>query len=310
LRRLSPVFYVVNGMSGGNIISMTGFGSGRAEGPGAAVRATVRSLNGRFLDVQVRCPAPLRDMESAIGERVQEVLARGKVTVLVELEESPGVDDAGPVLDLEAARRYIAGLRRLAEAEGIEPAISLGSVAGMPGVFRNDPVQLDADSAAPLVLAAVEEALRECNEMRMTEGQALAADLRTRVDSLKKRQGEMEVLAAGCREKHLTRLREKVASLLEPGAIDEDRLVTEVVLMAERSDVAEELVRFRSHTGQFAETLKAGGDVGKRLNFLLQEMHREANTIGSKATATEIVHEVLAVKEEIERMREQVQNLA
>ena len=297
-------------MSDGIVISMTGFGNGRAEGAGAAVRATVRSLNGRFLDVQVRCPAPLRELESAIGERVQEVLARGKVTVLVELDESPAGDDSGPVLDLETARRYIDGLRRLAEAEGIEPAISIASVAAMPGVFRNDPVPLDTESTAPLVLAAVDEALRECGEMRRTEGQALAADLRARVASLQELQQGIETLAARSREQHLSRLRKKVAALLEPGALDEERLAMEVVMMAERSDVSEELVRFRSHTEQFAESLKAGGDIGKRLNFLLQEMHREANTIGSKATAAEIVHEVLAAKEEIERMREQVQNLA
>lgn len=298
-------------MSGGRkIISMTGFGSGRAEGGAASVRATVRSLNGRFLDVQVRCPAPLRELESAVGERVQEVVSRGKVTVLVELEESPAPGDTGPVLDLETARRYVAGLKRLAEAEGFQPAISLGSVAAMPGVFRNDPVPLDTESAAPLVMSAVDEALRECDGMRKAEGQALARDLRARVASLQDLRREIETLAAGSREQHLSRLREKVAALLEPGAIDEDRLAMEVVMVAERSDIAEELVRFGSHTEQFAETLETGGDVGKRLNFLLQEMHREANTIGSKATATGIVHEVLAVKEEIERMREQVQNLA
>ena len=298
-------------MSGGReIISMTGFGSGRAEGGAASVRATVRSLNGRFLDVQVRCPAPLRELESAVGERVQEVFSRGKVTVLVEFEESAALGDTGPVLDLETARRYVAGLKRLAEAEGFQPAISLGSVAAMPGVFRSDPVPLDTESAAPLVMSAVDEALRECDGMRRAEGQALARDLRARVASLQELRKEIETLAAGSREQHLSRLREKVAALLEPGAVDEDRLAMEVVMVAERSDIAEELVRFGSHTEQFAETLETGGDVGKRLNFLLQEMHREANTIGSKATAPGIVHEVLAVKEEIERMREQVQNLA
>ena len=295
---------------GSKIISMTGFGSGRAEGSAASVRATVRSLNGRFLDVQVRCPAPLRELESAIGERVQEVLTRGKVTVLVELEESAAVGDPGPVLDLETARRYVAGLKRLAEAEGFDPVISLASVGAMPGVFRHDPVPLDAESAAPLVIAAVDEALRECDGMRRAEGKALAEDLRARVASLQELREGIETLAAGTREQYLSRLREKVASLLEPGAIDENRLAMEVVMIAERSDIAEELVRFGSHTEQFAEALEAGGDVGKRLNFLLQEMHREANTIGSKGTATGIVHGVLAVKEEIERMREQVQNLA
>lgn len=288
---------------------MTGFGSGMAEGADALVRATVRSLNGRFLDVQVRCPAPLRELESAVGERVQEVLARGKVTVQIELEESAAVDDTGPVLDLEKARRYVAELKRLAEAEGMESAISLGSVAAMPGVFRNDPVPLDTEAAAPLVMAAVDEALRECDGMRRAEGKTLAADLRVRVASLQELCKGIETLVAGSREQYLSRLREKVASLLEPGAIDEDRLAMEVVMLAERSDVAEELVRFGSHTEQFAGTLESGGDVGKRLNFLLQEMHREANTIGSKATATGIVHQVVALKEEIERMREQVQNL-
>ena len=180
----------------------------------------------------------------------------------------------------------------------------------MSGVFENGPAPPDRESASPLVMTAVTEALRECDGMRKAEGQVLAADLRARVDSLQELHEGIETLAAGSRNSISPACGKGWPPCSSRERSTRTALAMEVVMLAERSDISEELVRFRSHTEQFAESLAAGGDIGKRLNFLLQEMHREANTIGSKATATEIVHSVLAVKEEIERMREQVQNLA
>ena len=290
------------------ITSMTGFGSGKIQVEGALVRATVRTVNGRFLDVQVRCPSAIQELESRIRERVQQVLTRGKVSVSIEWE---AVGSGGePVLNEVTAARYAADFQRLAEIAGIGGEVDIAGLARMPGVFSTDTAAFDAATAAEPVQSALDAALVECDAMRRSEGETLAADLRLRIAELDESNSTMERLADHAREQYLIRLRERVASLLEPGAIDEDRLAMEVVMLAERSDITEEIVRFRSHTAQFVESLDSGGDVGRRMNFLLQEMHREANTISSKASDTEIVHCVLGVKEGVERMREQVQNLA
>tara|TARA_B100000676_G_C17400286_1_gene494645 strand:- start:127 stop:567 length:441 start_codon:yes stop_codon:yes gene_type:complete len=146
--------------------------------------------------------------------------------------------------------------------------------------------------------------------MRGAEGETLAADLRDRVGLIETHLEQIAELVPNTREQIHNRLREKIAALLEPGAIDEERLAMEVVLIAERSDITEEIVRFRSHNAQFVEALDKGGEVGRRFNFLLQEMNREANTISSKSSDPEIIHRVVEIKEEVERLREQVQNLA
>lgn len=295
-------------MNHNTITSMTGFGSGKAEGGETVARVTVRSVNGRFLDIQIRCPSVIQDLESRLKDRVQQVLSRGKVTVQIEVEEA--VQGAGePVIDLVIAHKYLAELRNLAKAEDMVEEITLESIARMPGVFKIETNAAGSEDTAKLVYAALDDALAQCDHMRRTEGEALAGDLRERIAVLKRLQEEVEGRAAVCKVQYLSRLREKVSALLEPGEVNEDRLAMEVVIMAERSDITEEIVRFRSHTDQFSNALITGGDVGKRLNFLLQEMHREANTISSKATETDIIHQVLTAKEEIERMREQVQNL-
>ena len=151
--------------------------------------------------------------------------------------------------------------------------------------------------------------LREA-EVGLAEGQTLAEDLRRRVELVDSHLEHIAELVPNTREQVQSRLRDKVAALLEPGSIDEDRLAMEVVLIAERSDITEEIVRFRSHNAQFFKGLNKGGEVGRRFNFLLQEMNREANTISSKSSDSEIIHWVVEIKEEVERLREQVQNLA
>jgi uncharacterized protein (TIGR00255 family) len=160
------------------------------------------------------------------------------------------------------------------------------------------------------VLQAVDAALDDLEQMRVAEGATLENDLRTRLDLLTERIGAIETLAAGGRDEVRRRLREKVEALLRPGEVNEERLATEVVLIAERGDITEEVVRFRSHIDQFREALDKGGDVGRRFNFLLQELHREINTISSKSSDSAIIHHAVDVKEEVERLREQVQNLA
>ena len=287
---------------------MTGFGTGRAEAEGLRVRAVLRSVNGRYLDLSVRCPGPLQELEPRVRERLQGRLTRGKVTGTIECEET--ADSTGlPELDAEVAERYLSELDRLGRMAGLAPA-GLEAVARMPGVFRSGSRGPAPEQLEELVAEALDQALSELEQMRRAEGEVLAADLRTRLAAIARLTDDIDRLAAEGREEVRQRLREKVEALLEPGAVDEDRLATEVVLIAERSDITEEIVRLRSHLHRFLETIDQGGEVGRRLNFLLQEMHREINTLSSKSAASGIIHRAVAAKEEVERLREQVQNLA
>ena len=316
------------------IHSMTGFGRAAAEQQGWRLAVELRSVNSRYLDVQVRCPAELQPFELAIRERIQARVGRGKISAhLAWAEDSQ--PEALPQLDEEVAKHYLAQLRRLAELAHLEAAESRAVLprrkaffarvkrleqldvgiervllAKLPDLFRVQAAELNAALVQEVLWAGLDDALAELVAMRTAEGCALAADLRGRVEAVGTHLERVAERTQAIRGQVAERLREKVAALLAPGAVAEDRLATEIALIAERSDIVEEVVRFRSHNAQFLDTLARGGEVGKRLNFLLQEMNREANTISAKAADAEIAHWVVEIKEEIERLREQVQNLA
>lgn len=316
------------------IHSMTGFGRAAAERRGLRLAVELRSVNSRYLDIQVRCPADLQPFELAIRERIQARVRRGKINAHIAWE---GEDQSEvlPQLDEEAAKHYLAQLRRLAELAQSEAAESRATLppwkafftrfkglehfnvgiervllAKLPNLFRVQVAELDSAVAQEVLRVGLDQALAELVAMREAEGHTLAEDLRARVEAVGVHLERVAERAQATRGEVAERLREKVAALLAPGAVAEDRLATEISLIAERSDIVEEIVRFRSHNTQFLDTLAQGGEVGKRLNFLLQEMHREANTISTKAADAEIAHWVVEIKEEIERLREQVQNLA
>lgn len=292
----------------GQITSMTGFGSGSAEAEGIRVRAVLRSVNGRFLDLSLRNSSALQELEPAIRERVQSKLSRGKVTGTIDVEET--AERSGlPELNVEVAGQYVRELNRLAELANTGP-VTLEVLARMPGLFRSEAASPDPAQVEKLVLQAVDAALTELIDMRTSEGAALVVDLRARLKLLGELTDKIEAIAAGGREDVRRRLRERVDTLLQPGEVNEERLATEVVLIAERGDITEEIVRLRSHLEQFFDALDKGGEVGRRFNFLLQEMHREINTISSKSADSGIIHHAVDVKEEVERLREQVQNLA
>ncbi|MCC7264999.1 MAG: YicC family protein [Candidatus Latescibacteria bacterium] len=291
------------------ISSMTGFGSGVAESQGLAARVEVRSVNSRFCEVQLRCPSRLQPLEAQVRERVAGRVSRGKVSVVVEWEEQ-GAVASQPALDEETARNYLRELEKLRQLGGLEGRPDLALVAGLPGVFKVAATAEVSEQAEELVLAALDQALDSFDQMRLAEGAALAADLRARVGQIEARLDLIAAWAAEARDRLREQLRDRINGLLRPGEIPEERLALEVVLLAERSDIAEEVVRFRSHNAQFVAALDKGGEVGRRLNFLLQEQNREANTISSKASEAQIVHLAVEVKEEVERLREQVQNLA
>ncbi len=293
------------------ITSMTGFGRGSAGGNTGSVGIELRSVNSRFLDIQVRSPHHLQAFEQVVRERIQGRVGRGKISAHISWEEGVSAS-AMPTLDEAVAARYCEELNRLGTSLDVRGEVDLQTIAHLPGIFRSEVADDKGDTteAGELLLAALAEALDEFLAMRGKEGAALAVDLRQRVEHIEKRLAQVEERVPAARQQLHVRLREKVEELLKPGELDESRLAMEVALIADRGDITEEIVRFHSHNAQFVATLDEGGEVGRRFNFLLQEMNREANTISSKAADAEIVHLVVEIKEEVERLREQVQNLA
>jgi uncharacterized protein (TIGR00255 family) len=291
---------------------MTGFGRSDFAVAGVRFEIEVRSVNHRYLDVRIRLPKPLAAWESELRERIQRRFDRGKVDLTVA---SPSGEAKANRLeiDLAAAQQYLRAASALRASEGLSGELSIATLLSLPGVARFSEPELPEASLREGLLAAVEAALEALDGMRAAEGAALERDLRARLErvaALTERLAERsDLVQKAVRE----RLRKRAQQLeQETGLLDPARLHQEVVIAADRLDVNEELVRLRSHTAQFLEILAGAGarnPVGRRLDFLLQEFGREANTIGSKGNDAPIAHEIVELKTEIERMREQVQNV-
>jgi uncharacterized protein (TIGR00255 family) len=247
-----------------------------------------------------------------LENRVREILAggiaRGRVSVNVEID--PGAAGQRLSLDEDLASEYREILRTLSERYGIDGPLDAVTFAQLPDVIRKGTPQIPLDSVEKIVEEALGDALAQLGEMREREGAALRRDLVKRIDRLGTLLDRIAAAAEGAPEVVRKRLEEKIRTLVPPGTNpDPERLATEVAVICERADVVEEIVRFRAHNEAFLAFLDAEEATGKRLDFLLQEMNREINTIGAKSMSAEIAHLVVEMKEEIERLREQVQNV-
>ncbi|MEE8474471.1 MAG: YicC/YloC family endoribonuclease [Myxococcota bacterium] len=291
---------------------MTGFGRVSFQVESREFDVEVRSVNHRFLDARVRLPREAADLDAEIRARISRQVARGKVDLSVI--PHPGSTPAPELeVDWSAAAQYAQAARRLRESEGLDGALDVGTALGLPGVARFVEPVLAGEALGPTLLDAVDAALDALDEMRRVEGAALERDVLSRLegvvgiaDILEEREGTVRDLAKN-------RLRKRAEQLAQDtGLYDEARLHQEIVIAADRMDVTEEIVRLRSHVNQFrtiVESAGVGSPAGRRLDFLLQELGREANTIGSKANDAPIAHHVVELKAEIERIREQVQNV-
>lgn len=288
------------------IRSMTGYGAADIGGEGYRLTVEARSVNGRFCEVRARLPGSIAPLESKVVALVQQRVSRGTISVSVNRNGSLG--NERPSLDLAAAKTYHEDLSRLKEAFGLDGEIELGLLAGLPGVFSRQEASLEAQDVWPLLEKACNAALDDLDRMREAEGRALQQDFVERTGTLERLLSEVEALAPLRVERARDRLRQRTKELLGGQALDEMRLEMEVALMAERSDITEECVRARSHCEQFVEALNQE-QPGRRLGFLLQELQREANTLAAKANDVDISILVVRVKEEIEKLREQVQNV-
>ena len=288
---------------------MTGFGAATAEVPGGRLAVEVRSVNNRFSEVQIRLPRDLAALEDRTRTLVQERVRRGRVEVIVTRDEGTR-RMRGVRADFELAAAYVHALRELAGVVGASDEITLSQVAGLPDVLKLEDDRVDAESVWPALDAAVRAATDALVSMRAAEGRRLADDLFARTAALE----AMTVAIAGRSREvvraYAERLRGRLAELLKDTPIDETRMATELVLFAERSDITEELTRLRSHLVQFRQTVAdENGAVGRKLDFILQEMSRETNTVGSKANDLEVTRTIITMKSELESLREQIQNV-
>lgn len=286
--------------------SMTGYGRGHAENGGASVVVDARAVNHRFLDVHVRMPPALAEHTGWVEEMARKRLERGHVEVTVRVEGSPA---HAVRLDHERARAAYRELTEFGRDVGAPEPVPLSLLATVPDLFRAD---APPDTLGVAVRRAFEAALSQLDAMRDAEGRALGRDLAGRLDLVRGLVAELSTLSGSAPARTRDRLRVRVQDLLQGSgvALDRERLEHEVVILAERMDVAEELTRLGSHAEQFARFMaEGGGALGRRLEFLLQEMAREANTVASKAADADIAGRVVELKAEIERMREQLQNV-
>jgi uncharacterized protein (TIGR00255 family) len=294
------------------IRSMTGFGRAAFDVSDRPFEVEIRTVNHRHLDVRVRLPRPLGDQEALVKSIVQSRLGRGKVDVSIS---SADAEVAGSALQVDEAlaARYVEAARALSEAHGIPLDLDAARLLQLPGVTRFSESQLEPEALTGALRAGVEAALAGVCGMRVAEGAKLAEEFERRLDNVLELVGFFESRAGDVLEAARERLRKRAEQIrADTGLLDEARLHQEVVIAADRLDVTEELVRLRSHVDQFRAIVgEAGeeGSVGRRLDFLLQEMGREANTIGSKASDAPIAHSVVELKTELERIREQVQNV-
>jgi uncharacterized protein (TIGR00255 family) len=287
---------------------MTGFGAASGEGAGVVVQVEARSVNHRHLQLKVRLPPELGALEPRIDSLVRKQLERGSVTVNVTLARSSGEDLS---IDTAVAERYAGQLRRLAEMLDLEGGIPLASLLSLPGVVAADTSRGRTTSQFKVVLAAVVGALEGLVEMRQREGTALEKDLLKHVAALRKLTAKIGARVPTVVRAAQDGLKKRIAVLLD-GRVDVESadLAREIALLADRGDVSEELARLASHLDQLdARIRENGGAVGRQLDFLVQELFRELNTIGSKCGDAKLAHWVVEGKTSVERLREQVQNV-
>lgn len=287
---------------------MTGYGSAERADGGHRVRVEVRSVNQRFLDFQLKAPRLLMQVEDRIRKAIEASLARGRVSVYVEWKDEDS--ETAPVIHEAAAEELVRRLRDLGERLSLAGDVDVAALSRFPQLFEQEAGRVDADDVWSALEPALRESIARLLEMREAEGAALRKELESRIGVVEKLVDEIESAAPRAAEAARVRLTERIRVLVDDSVgVDESRLAQEIAMLADKSDFTEEMVRLRAHMEQARACLDADVPTGKRLNFLIQEMHREANTTGSKNVDTELGKTVVTLKEEIEKLREQVQNV-
>ncbi|MGZ8382883.1 MAG: YicC/YloC family endoribonuclease [Nitrospira sp.] len=290
------------------IRSMTGYGKKDDTSKQAGVTVEIRSVNHRFLEVSVRVPRSLAQLEDQIRKAVQQHCLRGRVDVSVSVHNN-GNGLKTVEIDQALAKQYHAALKKLQKTLGMRGALDISVLAGFRDIVSLSDQPGDADQVSKTVLRVLGGAVTDLDRMRRREGEALAKDLAIHLEAIRTAKTAVAKKAPVLAQEAFDRMKTRVQTLLQGEVPDQARLLQELAVYADRSDLSEELVRLESHMLQFDQTLRSKESVGKTLEFILQEMGREVNTIGSKANDADIAALVVRMKAELEKLREQVQNV-
>ncbi len=288
--------------------SMTAFGRGSGEIPHGLLTVEIKSLNHRYLDISLRLSKKYVVFEEQIKKKLASQFSRGRIELLLQVNgEVPRVQNLE--LDMELADAYYKILEHLKEKFNLEGKVDLSLMASFKDLILSKETEIDIQKDWKIIEEVLNEAMNRMEQMRIEEGRTLAADLVKRLDLVSSLGDDIQNYIPAAIRQYSDKLRDRIANLVEDTKVDEARLAQEIAIMADRSDVTEELVRLESHIDQFRRLIDAGKAIGRRLDFLIQEMYREVNTIGSKAGDAFISHKVVDMKYELEKIREQVQNI-
>jgi len=286
---------------------MTGFGRAETDAAGNKITVEINTVNNRFLDYQIRLPRTIAPLEREIKSLLNGNFNRGKVSVTISFDQEQVIDEL--VLDEEKTSAYMKIYDLLKERYGIKGEPSFRDFVALPDLVKTSKDDDDLELIWHDLKSALLQAAEAVVKMRRAEGDNLVRDMRSRTSVIKSTMAKIEELAPQNIEAYRQKLKARISELLSESPVDDQRIALEVAVFSEKSDITEECIRLRSHLAQFDDSLNEDGPIGKRLNFILQELNREANTIGSKSSDYEISRRVIIIKEEIERLREQVQNL-
>lgn len=290
------------------IKSMTGYGSAKDTAEGLEITVELKSVNNRYLDTSVRLPRSFIFAEDAVKSAVQSHISRGKVDVFVTVDSSAAGDMSVKVNEA-LLKGYIEAIGHISEEYSLENDLTAMSVARFPDVLSVEKKDMDADEIAAAISEITEKALRDFDEMRIREGEKLRDDVLSRLETIDLLVKTVEEKAPETVKEYRARLEQKMAEVLGTSGIDESRILTEAAIFADHIAVDEETVRLRSHMSQLRTMINGNSPIGRKIDFLVQEFNREANTIGSKCQNSEIAHVVVDLKSEIEKIREQIQNI-
>ncbi len=289
------------------IKSMTGFGRGKYENEGRTYTVEIKSVNHKYSDINVRLPRFLNSVEDKIRKRVAEVISRGKIDIFVSFEN---YSNKGTTIRInkDLAKEYIRELKELADEADLRFDLNVIDVSKFPEILKLEDEDND-ELIGQEVMIALDDALEKFVSMREIEGKKLVEDIERRIYLIQEKVNEVTKFSSTLVEEYMARLQTRVNELLAPGTVDEARLMQEIVIFSDKSSIEEELTRLKSHISQFLELIKQSSPIGKKIDFLIQEINREVNTIGSKANSLDITNKVIEIKTEVENIREQIQNI-
>lgn len=289
------------------IRSMTGFGRGKFEKDGREYLVEIKSINHKYCDISMRIPKSFNSIEYKLRKEIDSRVSRGKIDVYVEFNDNSN-SELTVNFNKELAKVYIRHLKELGEETGINHELNVVDISKMPDVFKRDD-EKNEDLIFEETKIALNSAIDKFIEMKEFEGNKLKEDIEKRLDLISNKINEISNFSSGLVQEYIVKLETRIKELLKTDVVDETRLAQEIVIYSDKSSIEEELTRLKSHIAQFRELIKNNSPIGKKLDFLVQEINRETNTIGSKANSLEITNLVVDLKTEIENIREQIQNI-